>query len=128
MSLFMSFSTFIMKIFDRNKRLNFSDENIESLSESILVLKDVMMEIGVSNSSNELNSILASAMKKNSKSFIKHTLTNNLFGGSGAIWEIDCRNDILQAKFEKRFVNFCMELKNIGINNDRINQVIKSLK
>lgn len=117
-----------MNIFNRHKAFDFSDENIESLSVSVTELKDVLRKIGTSGGAQQLNNVLASAMKKDSESFRKYVLTNELFGGAGALWEIYCGNDELQAEFENRFKNFCMELKKIGIKNGRVNQVINGLK
>lgn len=117
-----------MNLFNRHKDLDFSDKNIESLSESVTELKSILRETGMSTGLQELTNILASAMKKDSKLFRKYILTNELFGGTGALWELYCGNDNLQTEFQNRFRKFCMELKNIGINNRRINQVINGLK
>lgn len=115
-----------MNIFNRHKKFDFSDKNIESLSESVIELKSLLREIGTSIGLQTLTNILASAMKKDSESFKKYTLTNELFGGSGALWELYCGNNKLQAEFQNRFRKFCKELKNIGINSRRINQIIKN--
>lgn len=117
-----------MSIFKRHKTFDFSDENIESLSESIVELKNILSKVGTSIGSQELNNVLASAMKKDSESFKKNTLTNELFGGAGALWELYCGDDNLQDEFDKGFKKFCLELKKIGINNGRVNQVLDGLK
>ena len=117
-----------MNIFTRNKDLNFSEENIESLTKSVAELKNVLAEIGTSLGKQELTNILDSAMKKDSKLFRKYVLTNELFGGAGALWELYCGNDKLQSEFQILFIKFCGDLKSIGIKNQRIEQVIKGLK
>ena len=114
-----------MNIFNRNKQFDFSDKNIESLTESVIELKSILREVGTSIGLQALTNILSSAMKKDSNSFKKYTLTNELFGGSGAVWELHCGNNKLQTEFQNSFRKFCLELKNIGINNQRINQIIK---
>ena len=63
-------------------------------------------------------------MKKDENMFIKYTLTNELFGGAGALWELYCGDNHLQLKFNKTFKKFVLELKGIGIKNKRLNQVI----
>jgi hypothetical protein len=113
-----------MNIFNRHKSLNFSDENIESLSKTITELKNILSKVGTSIGSQELNNVLSSAMKKDSESFRKNTSTNELFGGAGALWELYCGNDSLQTEFENGFKNFCIELKKIGIENSRVNQIL----
>jgi len=74
-----------MNIFTRNKDLNFSEKNIESLTKSVTELKNFLTEIGTSLGQQKLTNVLASAMKKDSKLFRKHVLTNELFGGAGAL-------------------------------------------
>ena len=114
-----------MNIFIRNKDLNFSEENIESLTKSVTELKNVLTEIGTSLGQQELTNVLASAMKKDSILFRKYVLTNELFGGAGALWELYCGNDKLQTEFQNKFNGFCQDLISIGIKNRRIKQVIK---
>tara|TARA_Y100001001_G_scaffold109125_1_gene106879 strand:+ start:1529 stop:1894 length:366 start_codon:yes stop_codon:yes gene_type:complete len=119
---------FKMSIFKKHRTLDFSDENIKSLSESIVNLKSILSKVGTSIGSQQLNNVLASAMRKDSESFKKNTLTNALFGGAGALWELYCGDDDLQNEFDKEFKKFCLELKKIGINNGRVNQVLDGLK
>ena len=113
-----------MNIFTRNKKLNFSEENIESLTKSVTELKDVLTKIGTSLGQQTLTNVLASAMKKDSKIFKEYVLTNELFGGAGALWELYCGNDNLQSEFQNKFNNFCRDLIKIGIKNRRIKQVM----
>ncbi|CAM4320387.1 hypothetical protein [Zobellia nedashkovskayae] len=113
-----------MNIFTRNKELNFSEENIESLTKSVTELKIVLNEVGTSLGQQELTNVLASAMKKDSKLFKKYVLTNELFGGAGALWELYCGNDKLQSEFQNKFNGFCKDLIRIGIENRRIKQVM----
>jgi hypothetical protein len=113
-----------MNIFTRNKELNFSEENIESLTKNVTELKDVLTKIGTSLGQQELTNVLASALKKDSKLFKKYVLTNELFGGAGALWELYCGNDNLQSEFQNKFNNFCRDLIKIGIKNRRIKQVM----
>ncbi|WP_421804210.1 hypothetical protein [Flagellimonas sp.] len=113
-----------MNIFKRNKELNFSDENIESLTKSVTELKSVLDEIGTSLGQQELTNVLASAMKKDSQLFKKYVLTNELFGGAGALWELYCGDEKLQSKFQNKFNSFCRDLIKIGVENRRIKQVM----
>ena len=115
---------FKMNIFTRNNDLNFSEENIESLTKSVTELKNVLTEIGTSLGQQELTNVLASAMKKDSKLFRKYVLTNELFGGAGALWELYCGNNKLQSEFQNKFNEFCQDLISIGIKNRRIKQVM----
>jgi len=113
--------------FLQKRPLDFSDENVTALNKAITELKEILHEIGFSHSQLELNNVLAAAMKKDEDLFKKRVFTREFFGGSGAMWEFESMNPLLQPKFEKRFLQFCLELKNIGIRNSRINQVIKFL-
>ena len=115
---------FKMNIFTRNKELNFSEENIESLTKSVTELKDVLTKIGTSLGQQTLTNVLASAMKKDSKIFKENVLTNELFGGAGALWELYCGNDNLQSEFQNKFNEFCQDLIRIGIKNRRIKQIM----
>ena len=117
-----------MNIFTRNKKLNFSEKNINSLTKSVTELKNILTEIGTSVGQQDLSNVLASAMKKDSELFRKYVLTNELFGGAGALCDLYCGNDKLQSEFQNLFIKFCEDLNNIGIKNQRINQVIKGLK
>lgn len=114
-----------MNIFTRNKELNFTDENIESLTNSVTELKDVLTKIGTSFGQQELTNVLASVLKKDTKLFKKYVLTNELFGGAGALWELYCGNDKLQSEFQTKFNQFCQDLITIGIKSGRIKQVMK---
>lgn len=69
---------FKMSIFKKHRTLDFSDENIKSLSESIVNLKSILSKVGTSIGSQQLNNVLASAMRKDSESFKKNTLTNEM--------------------------------------------------
>ena len=115
---------FKMNIFTRNKELNFTEENIESLTKSVTELKIILNEIGTSLGQQELTYVLASAMKKDAELFKKYVLTNELFGGAGALWELFCGNNYLQSEFQNKFNNFCRDLIKIGIKNRRIKQVM----
>lgn len=110
----------------RKESLDFTDERIERLTFVIIDLKKVLHEIG-RDWSFELNNILSAAIKKDSELFRQHVLTNSLFGGAGALWELYCPNAILLREFQNKFIDFCMELKSIGIHNGRINQVLDGL-
>ncbi|WP_111684163.1 hypothetical protein [Winogradskyella tangerina] len=113
-----------MNIIKRNKELNFTEENIRSLTKSVTELKDILTKIGTSLGQQELTNVLASAIKKDSKLFKKHVLVNELFGGSGALWELNCGNDNLQSEFKNKLDNFCRDIIKIGIKNHRIRQVM----
>lgn len=118
---------FKMKKFVQNREFDFSEENIKSLSESIYELKKTMRKVGTSIGSKELNNILASAMKNDFESFRIYALSNELFGGAGALWELYCGNDKIQVEFQNRFEKFCIELKKNGIKNSRVNEILKSI-
>ena len=111
-----------MNLFTRNNQLNFSEKNINSLSHSVTELKDVLAKVGTGLGQQELTNVLAAAMKKDTKLFKKYALTEALFGGAGALWELHCGDDQLQSEFQNKFNNFCKDLINIGLKNRRIKE------
>lgn len=116
-----------MFLFGKKTKYDFSDEKISNLTESIIDLKDISGRIGTSIGFLELNNILSAAMKKDPKAFRKATQNNELFGGMGALWETYSRNPDLQSEFDLKMKRFCIILKSIGLRNNRVNQIAKSL-
>ena len=113
-----------MKLFTRNSQLNFSEENITSLSKSVTELKEVLTKVGTGLGQQELTNVLAAAIKKDAKLFKKYVLTDALFGGAGALWELHCGGDQLQSEFQNKFNKFCEDLIKIGLTNSRITKAM----
>ena len=104
-------------------KLIFSEENIQSLEQSIIELKAFLAEEGFNSYNQTLTNILAAAYQKDDKKFRNFVETNELFGGAGALWEISIRDNSKQQMFHRYFANFVISLKKIGIKNCRIKQI-----
>jgi hypothetical protein len=104
-------------------KLIFSEENIQSLEVSIIELKAFLAKEGFNYYNQILTNILAAAYQKDDSKFRNFVDTNELFGGAGALWEIDIRDQSKKRIFHKYFSSFINSLKQIGIKNRRIKQV-----
>ncbi len=103
--------------------LDFSSKNLARLEDSIKKLKTILSEAGYGYYHNRLNNIFAVAIEKDQENFKNRILVNDLFGGSGAMWEIGIEDEELQNQFDSYFIEFIDTIKSIGVKNGRINQV-----
>jgi len=106
--------------------IDFSDDNVKTLSKLTDVLGDTLIKAGFGIYVDILSQIRLAAERRDQNIFVKQVTSRELFGGSGAIWELLISEKDLQSTFEKQFCEFVDQLKKMGIENARINQVRKS--
>ena len=116
-----------MGLFDFFKRpkemIDFSDENVEALTKLSDQLSDTLIKSGYGFGADYLSQIRLAADRHDNEEFKKLVTSRELFGGSGAIWEIWIEDKQLQDKFNKQFCDYADLLKAMGIKNGRVNQV-----
>jgi hypothetical protein len=110
------------------KQIDFSDKNITRL----INLSDLICEILINNEmgfySDYLYLINLSAEKKDETEFKNLIISRNLFGGSGALWEIYIENKDEYNRFNKLFCEYIDVITQMGIKNKRIMQIRKTMR
>ncbi|MDP4262410.1 MAG: hypothetical protein Q8941_07745 [Bacteroidota bacterium] len=116
-----------MGLFDFLKRpekpIDFSDKNVEALTKLSDQLGDTFIKAGYGFGVDYLSQIRLAADRHDNEAFKKLVISRELFGGSGAIWEIWFENKQLRTQFNKQFCEYVDLLKKMGIRNRRVNQV-----
>ena len=103
--------------------IDFSDDNVNALSRLTVALGDTLIKAGFGMHVDTLTQIRLAAERREQDIFVKQVTSRELFGGSGAIWELWISDPDLQLTFERQFCEFVDHLKKMGIDNSRINQV-----
>jgi hypothetical protein len=103
--------------------MNFSSENIERLTRVIDDLGNTLIKSGFGFYVDHLSQIRLAAERQDIEEFKNQIISRGLFGGAGAMWEIWIENKQLRTKFNKQFCDFVDLLKEMGIANERVNQV-----
>lgn len=120
-----------MGIFDffRKKEtpIDFSDENISELTRNSDSLGQTLIENGLGFYVDHLSQIRLAADKKNEEEFKKLVISRDLFGGSGALWEIHIENSNEYEKFNRQFTKYIDLLTRMGIRNGRVRQIQKTM-
>lgn len=116
-----------MGLFDLFKRtekpIDFSDENVAALTKLSDQLGDTLIKSGFGFGVDHLSQIRLAADRHDNEEFKKLVISRELFGGSGAIWEIWIEDKQLQSQFNRQFCDYIDLLKTMGIRNGRVNQV-----
>ena len=112
---------------DRQQLLNLSDENIVEVSRILDDLGVILIHIGQGSRVDDLSEIRLAAEHHDADAFTNLVLSNTLFGGSGALWEIWTEDKIMREEYQKLFCKFIDSLKKMGIKNARMNQVRSGL-
>lgn len=116
-----------MGLFDFFKRqeklIDFSDENAAALTKLSDQLGDTLIKSGFGFGVDHLSQIRLAADRHDNEEFKKLVISKELFGGSGAIWEIWIEDKQLQNQFNRQFCDYIDLLKTMGIRNGRVNQV-----
>ncbi len=110
-----------------NNNIDFSEAKISLLIKLTERLNDILTTTNFFTYINSLEDIKNSAISKNEDDFIEFVVCNALFGGSGALWEIYIENEYKRIEFNRLFCSYIDNLKLMGINNDRINQIRETL-
>ena len=110
------------------KQIDFSNANVEAFSELSDKLGDTLIKAGFGLYVDYLSQIRLAADKHDEETFKKSVISSELFGGSGALWEIWIEEKQYKAQFNKLFADYIDLLKQMGIRNKRMNQVRRFLK
>jgi hypothetical protein len=116
----------LFNIFKKSLRpLDFSDDNLIRLSRLTNSLGDTLIKAGYGFYVDLLSQITLAAEQHDEEKFRKYVISKELFGGSGALWEIWIEDKDLRKTFDNQFCHFVDILKEIGIRNERVNQIRK---
>ena len=120
-----------MGIFDFLKKkkipIDFSDENVSELTQKSDLLGQTLIDNGHGFYVDYLSQIRLSADHKNEVEFKKLVISNELFGGAGALWEIHIENQTEYKKFNRQFTEYVDLLNRMGIKNGRVSQIRKTM-
>lgn len=120
-----------MRIFNfwRKKKIpiDFSDENISELIQKSDRLGQILIDNGLGFYIDYLTQIRLAADNKNESEFEELVIRRELFGGSGALWEIYIENPTEYKKFNKLFTEYIALLTKMGIRNGRVRQIQKTM-
>jgi len=116
----------LFNIFKKPERpLDFSDDYVKRLATFTDTLGDTLVKAGYGFYVDHLSQIRLAAERHDDEEFKKYVISRELFGGSGAMWEIWIEDKDLRIKFENLFCQFVDLLKEMGIRNGRVNQIRK---
>jgi hypothetical protein len=107
------------------KLIDFSDNNIKMLTKLSYELGEILIKSGNGYAVDYLSQIRLSADNHDNEKFKTLVTSRELFGGSGAIWEIWIEDTELRKQFNKLFCDYIDLLKKMRIKSGRINQVRK---
>lgn len=118
-----------MGIFDfltkKKVTIDFTDENVAELTLKSDLLGQTLIDNGIGFYIDHLSQIRLAADNKNEAEFKKLVISRELFGGSGALWEIHIENPTEYKKFNKQFTEYVDLLTRMGIKNGRVKQIRK---
>jgi len=118
-----------MGIFDFLKKkkipIDFSDKNVSELTQKSDLLGQTLIDNGLGFYVDYLSKIRLAAEDKNELEFRKLVISRELFGGSGALWEIHIENPIEYSKFNKQFCEYLDLISRMGIKHRALKQIRK---
>jgi len=112
----------------RKKKKELSVDERESC---LIILKKIKENLIVSNMDaqvNVINNLLTLINHKNDKCFIKKINGIEMWGGSGAVWEIYIEDKDITKDFEANMIKLINELERIGILGKGIKPIRKIFK
>lgn len=110
-----------------NNEIDFSEDKTNLLINVTEKLNDILTKANFFVYTSLLENIKNAAISKNEDEFIELVGNNALFGGAGALWEIYIENEYKRIEFNRLFCSYIDNLKLMGINNNRINQIRQTL-
>jgi hypothetical protein len=121
-----------MGLFDFERQaesiVDFSDEKVALLSKLTDQLGDILIKSGFGFYVDHLSQLRIAAENEDKVKFERLAFCPELFGGSGALWEIWIEDNELRRAFEKEFCRLVDHLKDLGIKNERIDHVRSTFK
>ena len=115
----------LFDFFKKTLTIDFSDDNVKHLTKLSDELGETLIKADLGFYVDYMLQIRLAAERHDSDEFIKRVISRELFGGSGALWEIWIEDKQQQTKFNKQFCDYVDLLKKMGIKNGRVNQVRK---
>tara|TARA_R110001632_G_scaffold195841_4_gene317516 strand:- start:2109 stop:2486 length:378 start_codon:yes stop_codon:yes gene_type:complete len=119
-----------MGIFDfliKKIPIDFSDLNVSELTQISDLLGQTLIENGLGFYVDHLSLIRLAAENKNETEFKKLFVSREMFGGAGALWEINIDNSTEYQKFNKQFSEYIDLIIQMGISNGRVRQIQKTM-
>lgn len=120
-----------MGIFDfltkKKTQIDFSNENVSELIQKSDLLGQTLIDNGLGFYVDHLSQIRIAADNKNEVEFKKLVTSRELFGGTGALWEIHIESSDEYKRFNKQFIKYIDLLIRMGIKNGRVKQIWKTL-
>ncbi|MBR9831441.1 hypothetical protein GYB57_04780 [bacterium] len=118
-----------MGIFDfltkKKVPIDFSDENVSELTRKSDLLGQTLIDNGLGFYVDYLSAIRLAAENKNETEFKKLVISRELFGGSGALWEIHIENPTEYRKFNNQFCEYLDLISEMGIKHRALKQTRK---
>jgi len=108
--------------------IDFSELNLSELNLKSDLLGQTLIENGHGFYVDHLSQIRLVAENKNESKFKKLVISRELFGGTGALWEINIENPTEYQKFNKQFSEYIDLIIQMGIKNGRVKQVRKTMR
>ncbi|MBV9989467.1 MAG: hypothetical protein JO301_17435 [Chitinophagaceae bacterium] len=105
------------------RTIDFSEKNVDELCRLILLINKTLTDENLDHYIKHLSLIQQAAKERDKKLFKKLVMNALLFGGAGALWELDIPDKQKKKAFDIAFCSFVDHLKIMGIKNGRINQV-----
>ncbi len=105
--------------------INLSDENVIELRRISDSLGQTLIDNGLGFYVDYLSKIRLAADNKKEKEFKRLVISRELFGGSGALWEIYIEKPTEYRKFIEQFWEYVDLLTRMGIRNGRVRQIQK---
>lgn len=120
-----------MGIFNRwNKKteqIDFSESYVSQLIEMSDSLGQTLIDNGFGFYVDYLSKIRLAAENSNEIDFKKLVISSELFGGSGALWEIYIENQKEYLKFNRLFTEYVELLIQMGIKSGRVKQIFRTM-
>ena len=118
-----------MRIFDfltkKKIPIDFSEQNVTELTLKSDLLGQTLIKNGMGFYVDYLSQIRLSAENKNETEFKKLVISRELFGGSGALWEIHIENPTEYKKFNNQFCEYLDLISRMGIKDKALKQTRK---
>ncbi|MFV9552583.1 hypothetical protein [Algibacter sp. PT7-4] len=118
-----------MGIFDFLKKkktpIDFSDKNVSKLTLKSDLLGQTLIDNGLGFYVDYLSKIRLAAENKNESEFRKLVVSRELFGGSGALWEIHIENQTEYRKFNTQFCDYLDLISEMGIKHRALKKTRK---
>jgi hypothetical protein len=101
---------------------------VDELKNQTTRLRETLQNNGFSSYNFRLSNALAAAQIGDEIKFRELVISNEIFGGAGALWEIYIDDKFEYEKFNAQFSNYIEALIKIGIRNKRVISTGKSIK